>query len=183
MPDRVGPWSFASASGVIVPPPDATADRLYDNIVTRTYTAPNTLPVMLLIAYSNIQDGMLQIHRPQFCYTAGGFRLSPTVNLQVADATGAKHGANAFSAVNADRSEQVLYWTRIGRSFPQSWLEQKASVIDSNLRMRTPDGLLARVSVTETDQTRALATLQAFVGALDRAAGPQLQDILFARHR
>lgn len=182
MPAQVGTWSFVSTSGVVLPPPDATADRTYDNIVSRTYTAPDRPPVMLVIAYSNIQDGMLQIHRPEFCYTAGGFRLSPTENMAIVDATGERHGANAFAATAADRTEQVVYWTRIGKSFPQSWLEQRLSVVRSNLRMKTPDGLLARFSLADTDRARGLRTLQEFVADLDRVAPPKLQDILFARH-
>lgn len=182
MPAQVGAWSFSSASGAILPPPDATADRVYDNIVTRSYTASNRPPVMLVVAYSNVQDGMLQVHRPEFCYTAAGFALSPTADVAITDATGARHGANTFSATARERTEQVLYWTRIGESFPQSWLQQRLSVMKSNLRMRTPDGLLARISVADTEPERALRMLQEFVADLDKAAGPKLQDILFARH-
>ena len=182
MPVRVGAWSFASASGAILPPPDATANQIYDNIVNRTYTAPGRPPVMLVFAYSNVQDGMLQVHRPEFCYTAAGFTLSPTADVAITDATGVRHGANTFAAVSPERTEQVLYWTRIGKSFPQSWLQQKYSVMESNLEGRTPDGLLARFSLADSEPERGLRILQEFVADLDRAAGPKLQDILFARH-
>lgn len=179
MPNRVGPWSFASSSGVVLPPPDATADRLYDNIVTRSYTAPDRPPVMLLIAYSNVQDGLLQIHRPEFCYTAGGFKLSPTINTDIVDAHGQSHGANAFAAAASNRTEQVLYWTRIGKSFPQSWLQQKLAVMKANLQMTTPDGLLARLSVLDDNQERGLQTMAQFIADFDRAAGQPLQAIMF----
>ncbi|RXL95874.1 twin-arginine translocation signal domain-containing protein, partial [Citrobacter sp. AAK_AS5] len=37
VPNQVGPWHFLTASGVVLPPPDALSDRLYDNLVTRIY--------------------------------------------------------------------------------------------------------------------------------------------------
>lgn len=181
MPNRVGSWTFASSSGVVLPPPDALSDRLYDNLVVRTYTALDKPPVMLLVAYSNVQDGILQIHRPEFCYTAGGYELSPTVDLGIVDSNGVRHGANAFVATARDRTEQVLYWTRIGQSFPQSWAQQRLAVVKSNLRKITPDGLLARLSLLDEDRGRGLLTLGQFVAAFDRSAPPKLQAILFGR--
>ena len=181
MPNQVGTWTFASSSGVILPPPDITADRIYDNIVTRTYTAPDKSPVMLVIAYSNVQDGMLQIHRPEFCYTAGGFELSPTDDIEIADSAGDRYGANAFIATSRDHKERVLYWTRIGQSFPQSWAQQKLAVVKSNLQMMTPDGLLVRLSMTEDDRGRGLQMLEQFIAEFDRAAVPKLREILFGR--
>ena len=180
MPGRVGTWTFASASGVVLPPPDAISDRLYDNLVARTYTAPDKPPVMLIVAYSNAQDGLLEVHRPEFCYTAGGFELSPTVKLGIVDSFGERHKANAFVATARDRTEQVLYWTRIGQSFPQSWAQQRIAVVRSNLHRITPDGLLARLSLLDDDRGRGL-TLKQFVSAVDRSAPPRLQDILFGR--
>ncbi|MFD1788391.1 exosortase-associated protein EpsI, V-type [Sphingomonas floccifaciens] len=179
VPAKVGEWTFAQSSGVVLPPSDAMSDRLYDNLVTRVYTAPNLPTVMLLIAYSNLQDGMLQVHRPEFCYTAGGYALTPTVPITVSDGDGTSFGANQFVANNPNRTEQVLYWTRIGQSFPQSWMEQRFDVLRANLAQTVPDGLLARVSLVDGDNVTGFDTARKFVAMLDRAAPPKLKTILF----
>ena len=179
MPARIGPWTSADASGVVLPPPDELADRLYDTVVTRVYEAPGREPVMLLLAYSSTQDGMLQVHRPEFCYRAGGFGLGPTTNVEIADARGTQFGANSFVASGQDRVERVLYWTRIGESLPQSWSGQHAAVMKANLHGLVPDGLLARVSCTAPGAAGPLDGLREFVIEFDRAAPPQLHTLLF----
>lgn len=178
MPQQVGPWNASAASGVVLPPPDALSDRLYNNVVTRVYTAPDDEPVMVVIAYSNVQDGLLQLHRPEFCYTAAGFTLSPTRPVQLDSANGTGYGANTFVASGPDRIEQVLFWTRIGNAFPQSWAEQRLTVVKANLQRRIPDGLLARISVVSPDTQINLAPLTKFAAALDRAAPPKLRAVL-----
>jgi EpsI family protein len=181
MPGDVGGWSYAAASGVVLPPSDALSDRLYDNVVTRVYTAPNAPSIMLLIAYSNMQDGLLQVHRPEFCYSAGGFALSPTAATEVTDSAGERYGANEFTATSVQRTEQVLYWTRIGESFPQSWVEQRLEVVGANLRSSVPDGLLARVSLLDEDSGKGFAIARQFVAAFDQASPTALRKILFGK--
>ena len=179
MPDRVGPWTFAASSGIVLPPQDALSDRLYDNLVTRVYTAADDSQIMLVIAYSNVQDGLLQIHRPEFCYTAGGFALTPTRPVTLRDAQGIKYGANTFVASGPQRIEQVLYWTRIGKAFPQSWVQQRMAVVEANLQRQVPDGLLARISLVSPASQTTIAPLTTFAAALDRAAPTPLRSILF----
>jgi EpsI family protein len=123
IPGRVGDWSVLGTSGVVLPPPDELRDRLYDNVLTRTYVAQDQPVVMLLLAYNNLQDGVLQVHRPEVCYPVGGFELSETREVGIA-AGGRTIPANAFTATGPDRTEQVMYFTRLAQAFPRSWLEQ-----------------------------------------------------------
>ena len=179
MPDRIGPWTYVASSGIVLPPQDALSERLYDNLVTRVYTAPDDSQIMLLVAYSNVQDGLLQIHRPEFCYTAGGFALTPTRPVTLRDARGIGRGANAFVASGPAHIEQVLYWTRIGKTFPQSWVQQRMAVVEANLQRQIPDGLLARISMVSSASRVSIAPLEKFAAALDRAAPTPLRSILF----
>jgi EpsI family protein len=177
MPQKVGPWEFVTASGVVLPPPDELSDRLYDNLASRVYQAEGLPVVMVVFAYNNVQDGVLQLHRPEVCYPAGGYELTPTrpVMLKTPERT---IPANFFTAKGYDRTEQVLYWTRVGNRFPLSWREQRLSVARANLQGDIPDGILARVSVISNDQGQALDVLQQFVTALEQAAKPQLKKLL-----
>lgn len=177
VPDTVGSWRFASESGVVLPPPDALSDRLYDNLVTRVYVGPDG-PVMFLAAYNNRQDGVLQIHRPEVCYPASGFTLTPTSNVDVP--LGRRSlPARGFLASGSDRDETVLYWTRVGSEFPRRWSEQRMAVISSNLRGIIPDGLLVRVSTLGGDLPAELSVLKRFVSGFVNAAPAQLRPILF----
>lgn len=174
IPDRFGPWVARSDEGLVLPPRDALSERLYSGLVTRSYYAPGRPPMMLLVAYSNIQDGMLQVHRPETCYPAGGYRLSPTQKVQLSDGI----EANAFAANGVSRIEQVLYWTRIGRDFPSRWLEQRVAVLRANLDGFIPDGVLVRISCLESSLDGALPGMRDFAGSLLRAATPAGRQIL-----
>jgi EpsI family protein len=178
IPEKIGPWSVEGTSGVVLPPPDALSDRIYDNLVTRVYGGPGPTAVMMLIAYNFKQDGVLQLHRPEFCYPAGGFRLSSTIPLTLTLARGREIPASAFTAVNATQTEQVLYFTRLGASFPRRWIDQRLSVLWANLHGEIPDGALMRVSLLDTDQPRALEVLRGFLAAFFEGTPAALHHML-----
>lgn len=178
VPLQIGDWRYRDESGLVLPPPDALSDSLYSGLVTRTYSAPNRQPVMLLVAYSNKQDGMLQVHRPEICYPYGGYKLSPTREVEIANGVGGSIPANSFSADGVSRTEQVLYWTRVGDYFPGSWSRQRLAVMRANIDGLIPDGILVRVSMLAPDMASALPDLSAFAAALVRAAPPAGRRLL-----
>ena len=177
VPDDIGPWHYASAQGVVLPTADELQDRLYDNIVSRTYIAAAAPPVMLMLAYNSEQDGVLQIHRPEACYKAGGFALTPTRTAPLQIAPGRSLAANRFVASAPDRIEQVLYWTREGDRIPSSWLGQKRDLLLANLAGEVPDGMLGRVSAL-TDDEAGQAVLGRFIRALVAGAPDRLRALL-----
>ncbi|MDE2403612.1 MAG: EpsI family protein [Sphingomonadales bacterium] len=178
VPAKVGPWTVVGASGVVLPPPDALSARLYDNLVTRVYAGPDLPLVMLCIAYNYRQDGVLQLHRPEICYPAGGYTLSPTQPVDLSLAPGRDIAGNAFTATGVDRVEQVLYWTRVDSDFPRRWIEQRMSVMKANLRGDIPDGALVRVSIADMDQAHSLELLRRFLAGFFAAAPEPLQHVL-----
>ena len=178
IPERVGPWTLQAVSGIVLPPPDALRDRLYDNLVTRVYGIPGEPQIMMLIAYNNRQDGVLQLHRPEICYVAGGFKLSPLQPVKLTLPNGRDIPANLFTAEGGERTEQVLYWTRLGASFPRSWLEQRLSVVAANLDGEIPDGVLMRVSLIDPNRGQALEILRTFLTTFFSFTPPQLRRVL-----
>jgi len=64
IPKAVGPWKFVAASGLVIPPEDQLSRTLYSQLLTRVYSDGENSPVMLLIAQSAGQTGILQVHRP-----------------------------------------------------------------------------------------------------------------------
>ena len=182
VPQRVGSWRFNTASGLVLPPADQMRDTLYSQLLTRTYVREGAAPVMLLIAYSGAQDGTIQIHRPEVCYPASGFRLTRNEphRVKLAGASLAA-GANAVPAreivaETESRREQLVYWTRLGGHFPTRWIEQRLAVTAENFAGTIPDGVLVRVS--SVGNGNQFAVLDDFARALVAAVGPRMRQVL-----
>lgn len=179
VPDRIGAWTFETTSGLVVPPADALSDRLYDEVMTRVYVGENVPSVMFLIAYSSSQTGLLQVHRPEVCYPVGGYRLSATrIEPMQIDA---QHSLpiRTFTAESPTRTEQVLYWTRVGDAMPTNWMWQRIAVAEANLKGVIPDGILVRASVIMNDAEEAAPFLTRFIRDLDRSLAPPGRKLLF----
>ena len=179
IPERVGEFDFDTISGLILPPSDALSDRLYDNLVTRSYKRADGTVVMLLLAYNNRQDGVLQIHRPEICYPAGGFVLTPTAPLAIALPDNRKLPVQAFAARGDNRNEVILYWTRVGTTFPRGWSDQRLAVARANLSGVVPDGILVRISTFARDVEAELPLLSKFMSDLYRRSPPKLRGLMF----
>ena len=76
VPKTIGRWDFVTASGLVIPPEDDFEKTLYSQVLTRVYSDNRGTPIMLLLAQNGGQTGFLQIHRPEVCYTAGGYQIS-----------------------------------------------------------------------------------------------------------
>lgn len=176
LPEKVGKWTFVSSSGLVVPPEDQLAQALYSQLLTRVYTTETGTPIMLLVAHSSSQTGILQIHRPEFCYTAGGYDLSPTTPHMVS--LGASTlPALSISASMLGRTEQIVYWTRVGENLPLSWRQQRVAVAKDNLRGIIPDAVMVRVSTYGNDKTAALAEVDQFIRAMIGSVAPQVRRV------
>lgn len=181
MPNRIGRWTYQTKSGLVLPPRDQLSERIYDDLTTRVYTAPDGTGVMLLIAYSGQQDGMLQVHRPEVCYPASGYRLAETREHPITLASGFALPSRFIVAEGLSRIEQLIYWTRIGPSFPTSWLDQRQAVIRENMKGIIPDGVLVRLSTIAPDDATALAILDDFTRELVRAVPARARQALIGR--
>lgn len=179
VPKKIGDWEFLTTSGLVVPTEDTLSDALYSQLLTRVYGNGIDPPIMLLIAQSARQSGFLQIHRPEFCYPAGGFQLSPIVPTALA--TGERSiEVNKLTATRPGRPEQIIYWTRVGEAMPNSWAQQRLAVAGDNLRGYVPDAVLTRLSTVDSDPGPALARLEAFAEAMIAGMGPNRNILITA---
>ena len=168
IPTQVGRWSFVASSGVVVPPEDQLQSALYSDLLTRIYSDGNQA-IMLLVAYGANQTGFLQVHRPEFCYTAAGFklsnphehvvRLSPTISVR----------SQSLDAMRDGVIEKLIYWTRIGNHMPPSWTQQKLTIAEDNLRRIIPDATLVRISTLIQGEEQALGVIDDFTRSLIEA--------------
>jgi len=176
IPKTIGPWKFAAASGLVVPPEDQLERAIYSQTLTRVYSDGDN-DIMLLLAQSGSETGILQIHRPETCYTAAGYHISPVTPHPVAVGS-AVIPANSMDATTDGYTEHVLYWTRVGDEMPASWREQRIAVAEQNLRGLLPDAILVRISTVSSDSAAAWKMIDAFTRALILSVRPERRDVL-----
>jgi EpsI family protein len=159
---RIGPWQFVTTSGLVVPPEDPLSDALYSQLLTRVYSDGSNPEIMLLIAQSAGQTGVLQVHRPEFCYPAGGYKLSAVTQRPISR-NGRTMSINQLTATRPGRTEQILYWVRVGNTMPLDWTQQRLAVAADNLKGYIPDAVLVRVSTRDLDGAAGFNRLADFV--------------------
>jgi EpsI family protein len=176
VPKKIGPWNFVANSGLVVPPNDPALNALYRQQLTRVYSDGTNPPIMLLMAQNGTQTGFLQVHRPDFCYRASGYQISPVAPHPIE--LGSKVlPASMMDATAEGPPEHVVFWTRIGDRIPGSWTQQKIVVAEQNLRGIIPDAILVRLSIISEDGAAARAAIDAFVREMLEAIPPTRRSV------
>lgn len=172
VPGRIGAWQVDPAADITIPRGDTEEMEIYDQLLTRVYGSTSAVPVMLLVAYGGSQNDTTQLHRPEVCYPAAGFTLDARETLRLPLADGTAIQARTLTATAPGRVEQILYWSRVGREFPASTLQQRLSQLRQSMDGKAPDGALVRLSVIAPDYRAALPLLLGFAGGLMEVEGP-----------
>lgn len=180
VPTAIGRWKFVSASGLVVPTEDQFALTLYSQQLTRVYWDGVGAPIMLLIAAGNNQTGFLQVHRPEFCYTAAGYELGEAQPQSVPIGGGRQIVANKLLATREGQSEWMLYWTRVGSQIPASWAKQRLAIAADNLKQIIPDAMLIRASIVMPNGNEAERILGEFIEAMIASVSPPLRRAFVA---
>jgi EpsI family protein len=173
VPQAFGGWRIDPTVVPVSPAPDVqeNLNRLYRQVVARTYVNQAGERMMLTVAHGGDQSDALKAHRQEVCYRAQGFSVSG-VDRGALIANGRYIDVTRFLATRGERSEPVTYWFTMGDRVVLGRLERLGVQLAHGLRGRVPDGLLVRVSSIDPSPARAHAAQAAFVGAL-AAAIPQ----------
>src|SRR5271169_202252 len=84
LPTAFGDWKPVEGLNVVAPaPPDSLEREVYNQEASRGFVDPEGHIVMLMVAYGESQSDRLQLHHPEVCYTAQGFRVSHTSPLKL----------------------------------------------------------------------------------------------------
>lgn len=182
VPDVIGQRRRSELGSVLIPRGEGGEKKSYDQVVTRYYTGGSAAPIMLLIAYGSAQVGTTQLHRPEVCYPAAGFKLRswPDVALRM---PGTTIEARSLTALATGRVEQILYWSRVGPEFPTSSLAQRWATLRETMRGSIADGVLVRISTIEANRASALPALRQFASELVGAGGSQLRALLTGQNQ
>ena len=170
VPKQFGDWRELPQVGayVVNPQTKELLDKLYSQILTRTYVNPAGYRIMLSLAYGDDQRGDLQAHKPEVCYPAQGFALHSNDDAQVITPFGDIAGRRLSTSLG-QRREPVTYWFTVGDTAIKNKLQQRMVEIRLGLTGQIPDGLLFRVSSIDDAPERAFQVHGAFVTDLLRS--------------
>jgi len=164
VPKQFGEWVELPDHGaqVVNPQTRELLDKLYSQILTRTYTDKRGYQIMLSLAYGDDQRGGLQAHRPEVCYPAQGFKLGSVEEGALPTEYGSIDVRRLTTSLGT-RNEPVTYWLTVGDQIIRSKLDKRMAEIRLGLTGQIPDGLLFRVSSIDNDTERAFRMQQKFV--------------------
>lgn len=167
IPKEFGEWRMEPvATGIVNPQQEALLNKLYSQILNRTYVNRSGGRVMLSIAYGNDQRDGMQLHYPEVCYPAQGFQLKNN-QADVFHLAGREiPGRRLETWLGRQRPEPVTYWTLIGDTAVRGGLAKKIVEVRYGMQGLVPDGLLFRVSSIDTDSAAAFELHQRFSQAL-----------------
>ena len=149
---------------------------LYDRTLSRTYVNPKGERIMLSIAYGANQSRALQLHKPEVCYSAQGFRLSGVEKGQW-QVTGMSIPTMHLVGALGNRIEPVTYWMRIGDDIARGWFEQNRVRLKYGVRGTIPDGVLFRISNISSNPKAAYELQRQFVAQLVAVMTPEARNM------
>lgn len=172
VPKSFGDWrELPETTGQVVnPQTKELLDKLYSQILSRTYVNSDGYRIMLSLAYGDDQRGGLAAHKPEVCYPAQGFTLQSLADAVVTTPYG-DIAARRLATSMGPRKEPVTYWFNVGDTQVRTKLQQRIVEMRLGFSGVIPDGLLFRVSSIDDQTQRAWKEQDAFVRDLLKAVG------------
>lgn len=186
VPTRVGGYASHDVTDLVAPKEDdSLAARLYGETVGRVYAAsePGSPDIMMLLAYGSTQNDALQLHRPEVCYPFSGYEVSGLRSMPTTLAPGVVLPCRTLVATAGDQRETIIYWSRLGESFPLDHRQQQWDRLELAAHGEIADGVLARFSIAGVDPDEARRAMLAFIPALILSVAPGARDVLIGTQR
>ncbi|MBI5927349.1 MAG: EpsI family protein [Aquabacterium sp.] len=172
-PSQFGDWRLDPSTAALIRPAFEQARRfqMYDQVLERTYLDRYGRRVMLSVAYGRQQSVGLQMHRPEVCYKAGGFRIADVKPGEFM-LMGHKVPVTRLFASMEGRPEPITYWRLLGNELMADEQQFKLRQLSLGASGSIPDGLLVRVSSIDDDPPGAYKLHAEFAQAMAQAMGP-----------
>ena len=168
VPERIGEWHVDREAASFVRAADRRGQQtgLYDQVLERSFVAGSTHHVMLSVAYLGAQSSDLQLHLPEVCYRAGGFRVGELRAGQL-DVAGRRLPVTRLFAQMPGRPEPVTYWAVVdGRAVGVAGATWEDRLRRALRRGRRAEGLLVRISSIDAEVEAAWQLHDRFAQAL-----------------
>lgn len=146
-PKEFGGWRMDTSMPVILPSPDVQAllDKIYNQVLSRTYVNAQGQRIMLSVAYGGDQSDGTSAHRPEVCYPAQGFAI--TANRLTTLQLGQRQlPVRQLMSQLGPRNEPITYWVTVGGEVVTTGIGQKLAQMRYGVRGIIADGMLVRVS-------------------------------------
>ncbi|MEQ1592326.1 MAG: exosortase-associated protein EpsI, B-type [Thiobacillaceae bacterium] len=178
IPKQIGDWKLdETITSIFSPDVQANLDRIYTQMLNRTYINSKGEQMMLTIAYGGDQNATMQVHRPEVCYPALGFQVGKT-SKDFIDANGTQLPVMKLVATQGSRIEPITYWVMIGDSAVRGHIEQFFARLKYGLTGQIPYGILIRVSTISANTSQSYRTEEQFVRDMLDAVPVQDRKIL-----
>ena len=183
VPNAFAGWQVddRQATGVVSPNVQEMLDTLYMDTLSRVYVNGRGEHIMLALAYGQNQNRDLQVHKPEVCYVAQGFRLLSSQKSDVATGLGSIPAMHLVAQMGP-RIEPITYWIRVGDRVIRGWYEQNVARVMLGFEGKVPDGLLVRVSSIDSDSAEAFRIQQQFASDMLGAIAPQYRPMFVGTH-
>ena len=179
VPKVFGDWTELPERNVQVinPQTQELLDKLYSQMLSRTYVNKDGYRIMLSMAYGDDQRGGLQAHKPEVCYPAQGFKLLSVSDGALATAFGNIEVRRLITSLGA-RNEPVTYWLTVGAQVIHNSFDKRIAEIRLGMTGQIPDGLLFRISSIDENSVNAFAMQQKFTADMMKAVSPPIRKQL-----
>ena len=177
IPRQVGNWRSRKSDELVVPQEDEFTAKLYENLETFVYEGENIPTMMLLLAYNSVQRNDVQAHRPEVCYPASGYPVIFSEEIALKYRNKLISGRYLIAERNSSSFEHIIYWIRIGDSFPASWARQRLDMALINASGIVPDGALFRASTINQSNVKNVHLVQNFISQFADLSGAKLTQI------
>lgn len=180
IPKSFGEWTYEPDVRLVEPPgDDSLSKQIYNAELARGYRDPEGRLVMFLVAYGASQSDRLQLHRPEICYAAQGFRVAQlkTVNLDLG-ADLPNFPVRRMLALRENRVEQITYWMRLGDTIATNAVERQVLKVEYGLRGYIADGALIRISTVGIPEEQAFVLQTRFLRDFLQSVGPETRRFL-----
>lgn len=173
IPKRFADWRIDDTIIPVLPSPDVQAklDKIYNQVLARTYIDGRGQRIMLSIAYGGDQSDAMQVHLPEVCYAAQGFDVGQASLGRLATSYGVIPVKRLVATLN-NRIEPITYWITIGNEVVNAGYQRKLAQLKHGITGNVPDGLLVRASSIDRDNEAAYELQQRFLRELLSAMSP-----------
>jgi EpsI family protein len=160
-------WTIDKSANTALIDPEVKEQlaSVYSQTVSRTYVNSQQQRVMLSVAYGGDQEEVMQVHKPEVCYTAQGFTVKKNGVVPIDTDKGTVNALQLLTS-QAERVEPVTYWITIGNTIALNGLAWRWQRIKYGLTGTLPDGLLFRVSSIGSDTNQQYQMQQQFIKTL-----------------
>lgn len=173
IPKQFGDWNVDEkvAYRQVNPQEKAAIDKIYTQVLTRTYVNRQGYRIMLSIPYGADQSDGLAAHDPEGCYPSQGFQILAT-GKEILKTIAGPIPIRRMEAESGSRHEPVTYWFTVGNQAVNNGWARKKAQLRYNLRGEIPDGMLVRASSIDRDTQNAYRHQDQFLGDLVKALPP-----------